>query len=109
MRSAALISQNYMTVFNDKLYFSADGGTNAVELWAYDGQTASEVQDINPGAGSSDPVSARAPAAHAAAVTTHTVAFGHVRAHAAVAAGGTWLSDEPPRGCARPRSSRRNI
>ena len=99
-----LISQNRLTVFNGKLYFQANGGTNGLELWAYDGTSASEVQDINPGAGAgSNPVSARAPAAHAAAVTTHTVAFGHVRAHAAVAAiSRTWLSDEPPRGCARP-------
>ena len=71
-----------MTVYNNKLYFQATGphlqSNNPIgaELWAYKDSFYGSwfFTDINPGADSSDPVSARAPAAHDAAVTTHTVA-----------------------------------
>ena len=43
-------------VYNNKLYFQADGGDGAgVELWSYDGVTASRVTDIYSGASSSNP------------------------------------------------------
>ncbi|NOS68464.1 MAG: hypothetical protein HOP33_00850, partial [Verrucomicrobia bacterium] len=43
-------------LFNNRLYFGADGGDGAgFELWSYDGKTVSRVADIEPGAGSSGP------------------------------------------------------
>jgi ELWxxDGT repeat protein len=42
-------------VLNGKLYFSANDGTNGLELWAYDGVTTpAMVADINPGSVGSD-------------------------------------------------------
>ena len=48
-----------LTVFNNKLYFSAYGGVGSggQELWEYDGEEVSMAQDINPGSGSSYPSS----------------------------------------------------
>ena len=45
-------------VLNGVLYFPTDNGVNGVELWRSDGTTAGTmlVKDINPGAGSSHPV-----------------------------------------------------
>ena len=43
-----------MTIFNDELYFTADG-PNGEELFKTDGNTVIEVTDINPGSGSSSP------------------------------------------------------
>ncbi len=40
---------------NNKLYFAARDIANGLELWQYDGTTASMVLDINPGAGDSTP------------------------------------------------------
>lgn len=45
-----------LTVFNSKLYFSADDGTTGRELWVYDGiNPPSMVADINPSGYSSNP------------------------------------------------------
>jgi len=38
-----------LTVFNGKLYFSANDGIHGRELWCYDGTEAKMVLDINPG------------------------------------------------------------
>jgi ELWxxDGT repeat protein len=38
-----------LTVFNGKLYFSADDGTHGRELWCFDGTETRMVLDINPG------------------------------------------------------------
>lgn len=46
----------YLTVYNDKLYFQADGNDGAgKEMWSYDGSTASRVTDISSGSESSNP------------------------------------------------------
>ena len=46
----------YLTVYKNKLYFSATDGTSGVELWEYDGiNPPSRTRDINPGVGSSNP------------------------------------------------------
>ena len=38
----------HLTVYNNKLYFSADDGTHGHELWVYDGtNTPTMVADIN--------------------------------------------------------------
>jgi ELWxxDGT repeat protein len=42
-------SPGELTVFNGKLYFSANDGAHGRELWSYNGVTASIVADINPG------------------------------------------------------------
>jgi ELWxxDGT repeat protein len=45
-----------LTVFNGKLYFNANDGTNGYELWSYDGSNPpSMVADIHSGAASSYP------------------------------------------------------
>ncbi|PYX69807.1 MAG: hypothetical protein DMG78_20980, partial [Acidobacteria bacterium] len=47
---------NQLILFNNALYFQADGGDGkGVELWRYDGKSATRVTDINPNAGSSFP------------------------------------------------------
>jgi ELWxxDGT repeat protein len=39
----------YLTVFNNALYFGANGNDGAgYELWKFDGTTASRASDINP-------------------------------------------------------------
>ena len=46
----------YLTVFNNVLFFGADDGTNGMELWQYNGNDPpSLVEDINPGADPSNP------------------------------------------------------
>jgi len=45
----------YLTVFNNTLYFSANDGTHGLELWKYDGTTASMVADIYSGTNGSYP------------------------------------------------------
>ena len=45
---------SYLTEYNGELYFQADDGVHGSELWKFDGNTTSLVQDINP-AGSSTP------------------------------------------------------
>jgi len=45
----------FLTVFNDVLYFRAYDATHGYELWKYDGATASLVWDIWPGSTSSYP------------------------------------------------------
>jgi ELWxxDGT repeat protein len=44
-----------LTVFNNKLYFSADDGVHGRELWSFDGTSVSLVDDINPGPYGSGP------------------------------------------------------
>ena len=109
MLSVALISQYYLTVFNSALYFSADDSTAGKELWKYDGVIApSMVEDINPTSNSgSSPVSARAPAAHAAAGVTRTRVWARARMPPWLPATHVRHSDEPPHGaCSRSHSSR---
>ncbi len=48
-------SPSSLTVFEGNLYFSADDGVDGAELWKFDGTTASQVADINVGAGFSAP------------------------------------------------------
>jgi uncharacterized repeat protein (TIGR01451 family) len=50
-------SPAYLTVFNNKLYFQADGGGGTgAELWVYDGITTTMVANVNPdNYGSSSP------------------------------------------------------
>jgi ELWxxDGT repeat protein len=48
-------SPSELTVFNNKLYFTASDGTHGEELWQYDGTTASLVQDLRPGVDNSSP------------------------------------------------------
>jgi trimeric autotransporter adhesin len=43
-----------LTVYNDKLFFQASGGSNGHELWTYDGTDLTEI-DINTGSGNSYP------------------------------------------------------
>ena len=38
-----------LTVFNDKLVFTANDGTNGSVLWEYDGTSVELIEDINPG------------------------------------------------------------
>jgi len=38
-----------LTVFNDKLVFTANDGTNGSVLWEYDGTSVQLIEDINPG------------------------------------------------------------
>mgnify|MGYP006159961575 CR=1 FL=1 len=156
MLSVALISQEYLTVFNSALYFRADDGTNGRQLWKYDGVDSTSIQgvvgpswltvfnnalyftgtlstgtagkelckydgvnaasvaaDINTGAqrsGDSYPVSARAPATHAAAGVTRTRVWARARMPPWLPPTHARLSDEPPHGaCSRSHSSRRNI
>jgi ELWxxDGT repeat protein len=45
---------SWLTYVNGTLFFAADDGTNGVELWSWDGTSATLVADINPG-GSSNP------------------------------------------------------
>ena len=53
---AADANPMYMTVFNNALYFSANGNDGkGIELWKYDGTVTSRVSDINPDAGDSSP------------------------------------------------------
>jgi ELWxxDGT repeat protein len=42
------------TVYNGKLFFQADGGTNGKEMWWYDGTSYDEI-DIRSGTDGSDP------------------------------------------------------
>ncbi len=52
----SISTQRSMTVFNNKLYFSADDGTNGRELWVYDGTNPPVmVADIFPGVDGSSP------------------------------------------------------
>ena len=58
IRSGSNSSNPYsLTVFNDKLYFSANDSTNGQELWVYDGTNATMVQDIRSGSANSSPSS----------------------------------------------------
>jgi ELWxxDGT repeat protein len=56
---AASSNPAWLTVYNNELYFAADGGASngGVELWRYNAttNTASRVTDINSGAASSNP------------------------------------------------------
>ncbi len=47
-------SPHGFTLFNGKVYFSANDGINGDELWAYDGTIASLAADINLGPGNSE-------------------------------------------------------
>src|SRR5436190_3682201 len=44
-----------LTVIGDRLYFGADDGVTGREIWSFDGQSASRLADLNPGAGDSQP------------------------------------------------------
>ncbi len=44
---------NYLTVYNGKIFFAANDGTNGFELWSYDGTNTKLEHDIIPGNGSS--------------------------------------------------------
>jgi len=47
---------SYLTVYKNKLYFSANDGTSGAELWEYDGiNPPSRTRDIYPGSSSSSP------------------------------------------------------
>ncbi|MBU2882109.1 hypothetical protein KO520_09045, partial [Psychrosphaera sp. I2R16] len=46
----------YFTEFNGKTYFQANGGTNGIELYVYDGTSTELVFDIRTGTSSSSPV-----------------------------------------------------
>ncbi len=48
---------DYLTVYDGKLYFTAENSSNGDELWRYNGTEAELVWDINPGADSSSPYS----------------------------------------------------
>ncbi|HKQ38195.1 MAG TPA: hypothetical protein VJ063_08970, partial [Verrucomicrobiae bacterium] len=43
----------FLTVFKDALYFTADNGTTGFELWKYDGVSVTLAADINPAGSSS--------------------------------------------------------
>ena len=45
----------YLTVFNNKLYFSANDGSYGMELWSYDGLNDPKIIDINIGSSDSYP------------------------------------------------------
>ncbi len=47
-------SPTNLTVYNNKLFFSANDGVDNIELWVYNGTSASNVADLNP-SGSSNP------------------------------------------------------
>jgi ELWxxDGT repeat protein len=47
---------DWMTVYNNNLYFTADDGTNGRELWMHDGTNTTMVADLAPGSGDSNPV-----------------------------------------------------
>jgi ELWxxDGT repeat protein len=51
---AADSAPTFMTVFNNALFFSAVGNSAGIELWRFDGTTATMTADINP-AGNSTP------------------------------------------------------
>ncbi|MDX2301768.1 MAG: gliding motility-associated C-terminal domain-containing protein [Microscillaceae bacterium] len=53
--TAALVDTIPPVISGNKLYFVATDATFGAELWAYDGITASRVDDIYPGANSSKP------------------------------------------------------
>ena len=46
---------DYLTSYNNKLYFQAKDAANGTELWSYDSSTGSAVLDLRPGTESSDP------------------------------------------------------
>ena len=48
--------KNSLVVYNNEAYFTADDGIHGQELWRTDGNTASMVKDINPGATGSVPM-----------------------------------------------------
>lgn len=48
------LGPQYLVVAGDSLYFVADGG-NGDELWKYDGVSANEIIDLNPGSDGSQP------------------------------------------------------
>ena len=52
----AASSPSGFTIFNNSLYFTANGGDGAgFELWRFDGKNATRISDINPGLGDSGP------------------------------------------------------
>ncbi len=52
--SSAYFEDNTVIEFEGDLYFTADDGETGTELWKYDGETAFQLKDINPGSGGAD-------------------------------------------------------
>lgn len=59
INSGGSSNPKYFTQMGGKIYFSADNGTNGIELWSTDGTTTAMVKDINTGAAASSPLNLR--------------------------------------------------